>query len=116
MLKKNLICILTNASLMIVLPLCTVRFIRNDAAMAVCLILFFAVNPIAAIMTGIFTGKNIYSRWFQPLLLPVLFITGVWIAFEMGEKDFLIYAAIYLILGYLSAIITVFINKKNQRY
>lgn len=100
---------------MIVLPLCTVRFIRSDAAMAVCLILFFAVNPIAAVLTGIFTGRNIRRCWFQPLLLAVLFIAGTWIAFDMGEKDFLIYAFIYLVLGYLSAMITVFINKTNQK-
>lgn len=113
MLKKNLICILMNALLMIVLSLYTVEFIRSDAAMAICLILFFAVNPIAAMLTGIFTGRNIRSRWFQPLLLAMLFIAGTWIAFEMGEKDFLIYAAIYLILGYLSAMITVFKTKDN---
>ena len=115
MLKKNLICILINALLMIVLPLCTARFIRSDAAMAICLILFFAVNPIAAILTGIYAGRNIRSCWFQPLLLAALFIAGTWIAFDMGEKDFLIYAFIYLVLGYLSTMITVFINKSNQK-
>lgn len=89
MVKKNSICILISVVIMIALPELAVIFVKADSAMAIFLLIFFVINPIAAITIGIFAGKNISFAWFQPLLLAMLFVLGSWISFDKGEKDFI---------------------------
>ena len=113
MVKKNILYASISAVIMLLFPLCAVRFVNGDAGMAICFILFFAVNPIAAVFIGIATGRNMRIHWFQPLLLSVLFILGTWIFFDMGERAFLIYGTAYLVIGYVSALLTAFYTKKK---
>lgn len=98
---------------MLALPKLAVIFGKADSAMAIFLLIFFVINPIAAIAIGIFSGKNISFAWFQPLLLAVLFVLESWIFFDMGEKDFIFYAIVYLLLGYISMLITLFVVRKR---
>lgn len=114
MIKKNLICVLISFVVMVLLPLLTVTFVKGDSGMAICFILFFVINPITSIGIGIFAGRNIKTLWFQPLLLALLFIAGVWLLFDMGEMAFLMYAGIYLIIGILTMVIVSFIQQKNK--
>ena len=90
---------------MLLLPWCAVTFVKGDGGMAVCFLLFFAINPMAAICVGIFAGKKLRTAWFQPLLLSAMFLLGTWIFFDMGERAFLFYAATYMLLGYSAAVI-----------
>lgn len=113
MVKKNLICIICSALIMLLLPWCAVTFVKGDGGMAVCFLLFFAINPMAAICVGIFAGKKLRTAWFQPLLLSALFLLGTWIFFDMGERAFLFYAAIYLLLGYSATVIATILGKKK---
>ncbi len=112
MVKKNVLCTLCSALIMLLLPWCAVTFAKGDNGMAICFLLFFAVNPIAAICTGVFAGRQPKAAWFQPLLLPALFLLGTWILFDMGEPAFLLYAA-YLLLGYLAMAIAVALGKRK---
>lgn len=43
--KTYLIGLAVSAAVMVLLPWLTVTFVRGDAAMAVCFLLFFGVNP-----------------------------------------------------------------------
>ncbi len=113
MVKKNCICILGSALVMLLLPWCAVTFIKGDGGMAVCFLLFFAVNPISALWIGIFSGKNSRDSWFQPLLLALLFLLGTWLFFDIGETAFVIYGAIYLIFGYAAMLITALLYRKK---
>ena len=79
--------------------------------MAAVFLLFYVINPIAATATGVFSGKNISSTWFQPLLLGILFILGSWVSFEMGQGAFIFYGMIYSLLGYVAMLITSLIIK-----
>ena len=114
MLKKNSICILILIVIMFVLPGITVKFVQADSGMAAMLLILFGINPIVSIETGIFAGKNISAAWFQPLISAVFFVIGSRIFFGIGEKDFLYYAAAYLLLGYSSMLITAFVIKKKN--
>lgn len=113
MLKKNCIYILISAVIMLVLPGLVATFAKPDNSMAILLLMFFLVNPVTAIATGIFAGKQSSFAWFYPLLLAVLFVMGSWIFFDMGEIDFIFYAIVYLLLGYISMMITSFVVKKR---
>lgn len=85
--------------IMILLPWLTVTFVKGDAGMPVCFLLFYVLNPIYSIIIGIFAGKNIKEMWSMPIISVILFLVGTWIFFDMGESAFFIYAALYLVIG-----------------
>ncbi len=113
MVKKNRICALCSAGIMLLLPWCAVTFVKGAGGMAAVLVLFFAVDPMAAVCVGVFAGRELKEAWFQPLLLSALFLIGTWVFFDMGERAFLFYAVIYLFLGYLAAAIAAVLGKKK---
>ena len=113
MVKKNSICALCSAAIMLLLPWCAVTFAKGTSGMAICFLLFFAVDPMAAICVGVFAGRKLKETWFQPLLLSALFLLGTWVFFDMGEQAFLLYAAVYLFLGYSAAAIAAVLGKKK---
>ena len=96
--------------LMIGSPWLAVTF-ANDAGMAVCFLLFFAVNPIFAAVCGVFAGKNMKQLWPLPIIVAGLFLAGVWLLFEMGEPAFLLYGGCYLVIGVVAMLTSAFINK-----
>lgn len=104
--RQNILAFTAISVVMLLFPLCAVTFIDANAGMLVCFLLFFAVNPIAAVLTGIFSGISPRTRWFLPLTLSVFFIIGAWAFLAAGERAFCIYGVAYLILGYASALIT----------
>ena len=104
-----------SAVLMLALPWLAVTFVKGDAGMAVCFLLFFAVNPIYCVIAGTFAGKDMRQLWSLPLVSAALFLVGTWIFFDMGETAFILYAAVYLVLGIAAMIISRFIRMKTQR-
>lgn len=113
--KKNGICILILVLIMLLFPWGAVTFIKGDGGMAACFLLFFLVNPITAVVVGIFSGRNMKSSWFQSLLLSALFLLGTWVFFDMRELAFILYAVVYLVLGFLAMLITSFLARKRDR-
>lgn len=103
---RGLVCLAISAGLMLLLPWLTVTMVKGDAGMGVCFLLFFAVDPVAAIAVGIFSGRDIRTAWFQPAALAALFLAGTWLVFSMGESAFLIYGGVYLLLGYVAMWLT----------
>lgn len=101
--------------IMLFLPWFAISFAKDDAGMAVCFILFFAVNPIYSVIMGVFAGKNIKRLWGMPVISAVLFLLGSWIFFSMGERAFVLYAGVYLILGIAAMTISMIIHRKAQR-
>ncbi len=102
--KKLVSWIFASALLMIGAPFLAVKF-AGDAGMAVCFILFLAVNPVYSLVCGIFAGADIKRMWALPIIVPVLFLSGVWIFFEMGEPNFLVYSGAYLAIGLASMLV-----------
>ena len=109
--KSNIKWGLLSAFIMLALPFLTVTLAKHDAGMAICFLLFFAIDPIYALILGAFAGKDIKTEWFQPFLVPLLFLVGTWLCFDMGETAFFSYAAVYLLLGYAAMGITALIKK-----
>ena len=106
MAKKTIFPLLISAVVALLLPWLAVTLVKGDGGMAVCFLLFFAVNPIAAVLLGVFSGGNVRMAWFQPLLFAALFLLGTWAFFTMAEMAFVLYAAAYLILGYAAMLLT----------
>lgn len=85
--------------IMLALPWTTVTWIKGDAGMAVCFLLFYAVNPVYSLAAGAFAGRSGKRLWSLPVISAMLFLCGTWIFFDPGESAFLLYAAVYLFLG-----------------
>ena len=105
-----------SAAVMLALPWLAVTFVKGDAGMAVCFLLFFAVNPLYSMIIGAFAGKDIRHLWSLPPVSAVLFLIGTWIFFDMGETGFILYAAVYLALGIAAMLISMLIRKKTQSH
>ncbi len=114
--KQNIILWLAaSAVVMLMFPWLAVAFVKGDAGMAVCFLLFFAVNPLYSVLIGAFAGKDIRHLWSLPVISALLFLIGTWIFFEMGETAFILYAAGYLTLGIAAMLISMLIRKKTQK-
>lgn len=113
--KKNFILWLAvSAVIMLTLPWLAVTLVKGDAGMAACFVLFFAVDPIYSMVNGIFAGKDMKHLWSLPVISAVLFLVGTWVFFDMGETAFILYAVVYLVLGIVAMLISMFIRKKSK--
>lgn len=110
--KKLITWIISALILMIGFPWIAVTF-AGSAGMAVCFILFFAINPLYCAACGIFAGKNIKQLWALPVIAAGLFLAGAWIFFEMRETAFLLYCGCYLAVGVVAMLISTFVNKRR---
>ena len=108
--KKLIIWTVLAILLMIGCPWLAVEF-AGSAGMAVCFILFFAINPIFSVVCGVSAGKHIKQLWALPMIVAGLFLAGVWMFFEMGESAFLLYCGCYLVMGVIAMLISAFVNK-----
>ena len=114
--KKNIIFWLAvTAAIMLALPWLAVTLVKGDAGMAVCFLLFFALNPLYSVIFGVFAGKDMKHLWSLPIVSAALFLIGTWIFFDMGEMAFVLYAVVYLALGIVTMLISMIIRKKVQR-
>lgn len=114
--KKNIILWLAaSVAVMLAFPWLAVTFVKGDAGMAVCFLMFFAVNPLYSVLIGAFAGKDVKHLWSFPIVSAVLFLIGTWIFFDMGETEFILYAVVYLVLGIVAMLISMLIRKKTQK-
>ena len=83
----------------------------GENGMALCFILFFAVNPLVAFVSGIISGTDAKRLWMLPICVPAAFLMGIFINFGFGEELFVLYAAAYLAIGLVAMFITMLIKK-----
>ena len=105
--------IAVTVAVMFVLPFCVARYVPADAGMALCMILFFIVNPVYSAILGFRCGRNIRQMWNLPLVSCVAFLAGVWLFFDIKEVWFIIYASVYLIVGWTAMGVSKYLNNKN---
>ena len=96
--------------LMLGCPWLAVTF-AGSAGMAVCFLLFYAVNPVFCAACGIAAGRNIKELWPMPIIAAGLFLAGVWLFFEMGEPAFLLYTGCYLLIGLMAMLLSAAVKK-----
>lgn len=111
--KKLIVWTVLALLLMIGCPWLAVTF-AGSAGMAVCFILFFAVNPVFSAVCGVFAGKNIKQLWALPVITAGLFLAGAWLFFEMSETAFWMYCGCYLIIGVIAMLISHFVHKRKR--
>ena len=110
--KKIVGMIIATLILLVACPFLVVSLVLADAGMAVCFILFFAINPLFSVFIGIFSGQNIKKLWPLPIFNAGAFLAGTWLVFAMGEPAFLLYGGIYLVIGVCAMVITGALKKR----
>lgn len=98
--------------MMFALPFCVARFAPVDAGMALCMILFFIANPIYFAVLGFHCGRNVRQMWNLPLVSSVAFLAGTWLFLDIKEMGFIIYASVYLIIGWTAMGISKYLNNE----
>lgn len=112
--RKAMILWLTiSVVIMFALPFAVARFASECSGMALCMILFFIVNPIYSAILGFSCGKDIHRMWNLPLVSSVAFLAGTWLFFDIKEVWFIIYSTVYLIIGWMAMGISNYLNKRN---
>lgn len=99
-------------AVMIGLPWLTVRLIQGMEALVICILLFFCIDPLCAILTGAAAGKHIRKLWWISPVNAMMFLAGTWLCFDPGETDFLLYTLIYLSLGTAAMFVSAWIHNK----
>ncbi len=111
--KKAITWIVLAILLMIGCPWLAVTF-AGSAGMAICFILFFALNPLFSAVCGVFAGKNIKQLWILPIITAGLFLAGTWLFFAMGEPAFMLYCVCYLVIGIVAMLMSAFVKKRKS--
>ena len=104
---------LISMAVMLGLPWAAVTFAPADAGMAICFILFYAINPIFSILIGAVAASGEENVWVLPCSSATMFIFGTWIFFDSREMIFIVYGCVYLVIGYGSMLVTKIIKRKN---
>jgi hypothetical protein len=104
--------LLLSAVVMLLFPYLAVTFVQGSGGLVVCLFLFFGVDPFLSLMIGKASGENMRDRWYWPLVNAGFFLTGVWLNFEMGEPEFLVYTGIYLAIGCAAMVVWAAIKRR----
>ncbi len=99
---------------MLALPFAVARLASECSGMALCMMLFLIVNPIYSAILGYRCGKDIKKMWNLPLVSAVAFLAGTWLFFDIKEIWFLIYAAIYLVLGWIAMFVRKYLNIQHN--
>lgn len=87
-------------AVMFILPYAVAKLASECSGMALCMILFFMVNPLFSAILGYRCGKDYRDMWYLPLVSPLLFLAGTWLFFDIREPWFAVYAGVYLAIGY----------------
>ena len=84
--KKMIAWLIASAAILLALPWLAVTIVKSDAGMAVCLFLFFVLNPIYAICTGAYAGKDIKRFWVLPVITALFFLAAAMLLSQFVRK------------------------------
>ena len=90
-----------------------VTFAPADAGMAICFILFYAINPLFSVLIGTVAASGENDVLVLPCSSAIMFIFGTWIFFDSREMVFIVYGCVYLAIGYGSMLVAKMIKRKR---
>lgn len=83
-----------------------------NAALILCVILIFVINPLFMVFIGIFNGAQFDKLWFVPIIPAVMFVAAICV-FQTFSWDSLIYPLGYLAIGEISALLTFLVKQQK---
>ena len=110
--KKLIISFVTMLAVLFLLLFIFIKTTKPHEFMGIMILLFFGVNPITTAIINSMIGKDIKRIWWMPLLFSIVFLLSYWLVLEEIILDLIIYAGIYLIIGFVFMLISLFITNK----
>lgn len=111
--KKLLISAALAFSAFLLIPFLSVTF-AGMAGMSICLLLFFAVDPLICAVVGILAGTDLPRLWWMPIAaaasMPLCFCACV----AEFIPELYIYAAGYLLIGLIAMVITRLLERRKR--
>ncbi len=86
-----------------------------NAAMLVCMVLLFALNPLCALYSGAIAGSRVKVLWLLPLLTDGLFLLGAGWLLSMDAMGLWLYGVAYLMIGLIAMFISAFIHNRKAK-
>ena len=112
--KVIMIWIAVTIAVMFAMPFDVARLASECSGMALCMLLFLIVNPVYSAVLGYSCGKDIRRMWNLPLVSSVAFLAGTWLFFDIREVWFIIYATVYLIIGWTVMGISRYLSNRTK--
>ena len=100
--KKILIFLAALIVCMLLIPVSVINIAPEDAGMALCFLLFFALNPLFVIAFGIVAGTELRKLWWFPIAASAVFPLFFWIAVGGVVWELWIYSVLYFCVGVLA--------------
>ena len=113
--KKMIITFIIMLAVLFILPFIVVKAAEPHEFMGIMILLFFVVNPITAAVINSMIGKDIRELWWMPALFATVFLLSYWLVLEEIIIDLIFYAVIYLIIGLIFMIGSLFVARKFRR-
>ena len=66
-----------------------------NASMLICMCLFFLLDPLCMLYSGIFAGLDIRRRWWMPLVAVALFVISSWWLLSMDSQGLWVYGGLF---------------------
>ena len=86
-----------------------------NAAMLICMVLFFALNPLCALYSGALAGSRVKVLWLLPLITDGLFLLGAWWLLSMDAMGLWLYGVAYLAIGLIAMFVSAFIHNRKTK-
>ncbi len=99
---RVIVVFLISAALMFVLPLLALRLIGGDEGFVVYMFLQYFVDPVFAVILGIYSGRTVRLRWFLPLIPPLVYLNATAIMVDFLTLAHYEAAGLYLLCGYMA--------------
>ena len=84
-----------------------------NAAMLICMVLFFVLNPLCVLYSGAFAGSRVKVLWSLPLITDGLFLLGAWWLLSMDAMGLWLYGVAYLMIGLISMFVSTLIHSRK---
>ena len=114
--RKFSIIIATMIFVLLILPLTFINLAQPHEFMGVMILLFFVVNPIAAVIVSSMVGKDIKKLWWLPMMFCIIFLLSYWFVLKEIILDLIVYAIMYLIIGLIFMFISLFVASFDILY
>ncbi len=76
---------------------------------------YFSLSILYSAIVGALAGADGKINWLQTFITPILFWIGTAIAFDIGERAFIVYAIVYAVIILVSMFISYLINRKKVK-
>ena len=105
MAKKIITVISIMLAVLLIAPLAVLNFANPMDGMGLMFLLFFVVNPSAAVVVGVLAGGAVKRMWWSPPLFAAMFLPCCWLALQEVVLDLMPYAVAYLLLGAIAMVV-----------